>query len=170
MSEYKGHYYRECHCTGDNECHNCGGWIPSGTLYIEETDGARYKFCSLRCFREYADMHPIDTSVGSCFITTATCKSRNLPDDCHELTTLRAFRDTFMKKDPEMKAEVDEYYKIAPVICKNIDNLENSNEVYDSIRKLYLNDAVTAVDNQELQKAHDIYKKMVLDLKSKYYK
>lgn len=75
-----------------------------------------------------------------------------------------------MKKDSEIKAEVDEYYKIAPVICKNIDNLENSNEVYDSIRKLYLNDAVTAVDNQELQKAHDIYKKMVLDLKSKYYK
>lgn len=168
-SEYNGHYYRETCCTADQECHNCGRWIFAGNHYIEETDHW-YKFCSLKCFKEYADMYPRDSSVGSCFITTATCKSRNLPDNCHELTTLRAFRDTFMKKDPEMKAEVEEYYKIAPVICKNIDNLKNSNEVYDSIRKLYLNDAVTAVDNQDLQKAHDIYKKMVLDLKSKYYK
>ena len=114
-------------------------------------------------------MHPKDSSVGSCFITTATCKARNLPDDCHELTTLRAFRDSYMKKEPCMRAEVEEYYKIAPVICSNIDKLENSDEIYNSIREKYLHAAVSAVDNNQLQEAHDIYKQMVLDLKEKFY-
>ena len=170
MPEYNGHYYDVTSSTAEHECYNCGRYILSGDKYIEEKLGDGHNFCSLRCFREYADMNPKDSSVGSCFITTATCKSKNLPDDCHELTTLRSFRDTFMKKNPEMKAEVEEYYKIAPVICATINKLENSDEIYDSIRNLYLNDAVKAVDKQELQKAHDIYKKMVLDLKSKYYK
>lgn len=104
-----------------------------------------------------------------CFITTATCQSRHLPDNCHELETLRKFRDTFMKKNQEMKAEVEEYYQIAPVICKNISRQKNSTEVYDSIWNDYLKSAVAAVDNGENQKAHDIYKKMVLDLKEKWF-
>ena len=107
--------------------------------------------------------------VLGCFITTATCQSRHLPDNCHELETLRKFRDTFMRKNPEMEAEVEEYYQIAPVICENISRQKNSKEIYDSIWGDYLKSAVSAVDNGENQKAHDIYKKMVLDLKEKWF-
>ena len=107
--------------------------------------------------------------VLGCFITTATCQSRHLPDNCHELETLRKFRDTFMRKNPEMEAEVKEYYQIAPVICENISRQKNSKEIYDSIWRDYLKSAVSAVDNGENQKAHDIYKKMVLDLKERWF-
>lgn len=168
MNEYNGHYYHESRSTGETECSNCGtivhGWEHS---FIEDTS-ARKKFCCLRCFREYADMHPRDSSVGSCFITTATIKSRNLPDDCHELTSLRNFRDSFMKKDELMNAEVEEYYEIAPTICENIDKQENASEIYEEIYQKWIKDAVESCDNGDKQKAHDIYKSMVLNLKKRY--
>ncbi|MBO4385898.1 MAG: hypothetical protein J5817_02660 [Treponema sp.] len=173
MPWYNGHHYEETGQSSQGMCPQCGGY------FSEKSSGCRYyyvndttsnkKFCSVRCFKEYADMHPKDSSVGSCFITTATCKSRNLPDDCHELTTLRVFRDSFMKIDSVMRAEVEEYYKIAPVICSNIDKLENSDGIYNSIWKKYLAAAISAVDNNRLQEAHDIYKQMVLELKEKFY-
>ena len=166
MGTYNGYYFDDSHILGpqfDNfYCDNCGCYIPPGHRY---TTGGNRHFCGIRCFREWADMNP---RSDGCFITTATCKSRNLPDDCHELTTLRAFRDNFMKKDNEMKSEVMEYYEIAPSICSKIDRLENSSEIYDSIWKDYLCGAVDAVDAGDNLKAHEIYKSMVLDLKSRF--
>lgn len=120
-------------------------------------------YCSRRCITKAGD------TPSNCFITTATVHSRNLPDDCHELTALRAFRDTFMKKNDAMKAEVEEYYEIAPIICKNIDDEENSSEIYEWVYQRWIKDAVTACDCGDNQKAHDIYKEMVLELKEKYY-
>lgn len=34
---------------------------------------------------------------GWCFLTTACCKYKGLPDDCAELETLRRFRDNYLK-------------------------------------------------------------------------
>lgn len=121
-------------------------------------------FCSRRCAQEYSESNPSE----GCFITTATCQKRHLPDDCHELMTLRAFRDTYMKNNLEMKAEVAEYYEIAPKICENISKMENSEDIYESIWQNHLLDAVAAVDAGENEKAHTIYKNMVLELKEKY--
>ena len=47
--------------------------------------------------------------------------------------------------------------------------MKNSNVIYDDIWKDYLKDAVAAVDSGEFEKAYKIYKKMVLELKDKYY-
>ena len=168
---YKGHAYWQTKTNGEINCPTCGKHIPHGGSHIVvECDGNN--FCSLKCFKTWADMH--EPSVGSrhkaegCFITTAVCKTRNLPDDCHELTSLRKFRDNFMKKDPEINREVIEYYEIAPVICKNIDALPNSSDIYDSIWKEYLLDAVNAADAGDNQKAHSLYKAMVIKLKEQF--
>ncbi|MCR4953030.1 MAG: hypothetical protein K6A43_03050 [Treponema sp.] len=130
-------------------------------------------FCSQKCAYEWAEKEGVSTSKlrdlrNSCFITTATCKSRNLPDDCHELTVLRMFRDTFMKTDEKMSKEVEEYYLKAPAICSKIDKLENSAELYEEIYQNYIKPAVAAVEAGENDKAHDIYTKMFLSLEEKY--
>ena len=107
---------------------------------------------------------------GGCFITTAVCNTFNKPDDCHELTVLRKFRDEFMQSDSFMKSEVQEYYRLAPRICEEIDKQSNSAEIYSSIWEKWLKDAVAAVDSSENEKAHTIYKQMVLSLKAEYIK
>ncbi len=130
-------------------------WMVKGVSYR----GKKW-FCSEKCKTEYKNEH--------CFITTAVCKSRNLPDDCHELTALRHFRDTYMRNNAEMEAEVREYYEIAPKICESIVSLSNSGEIFDSIYQKWLKSAVNAVDNGNSEQAHSIYKDMVLSLKKEY--
>ena len=84
------------------------------------------------------------------------------------MTVLRKFRDEFMESDPAMKSEVEEYYRIAPKICDAIDKRTNAADIYNSIWENRLKDAVVAVDNAENDKAHRIYKEMVLNLKDEY--
>ena len=43
-----------------------------------------------------------------------------------------------------MKDEVEEYYRITPTICKNIDKDTNSSEIYESIYQKWIKDAVAA--------------------------
>lgn len=63
-----------------------------------------------------------------------------------------------------------EYYEIAPIICQNIDKKQNSSEIYENIYEKWLKSAVLAVDEGKNEEAHDIYKDMVLSLKSEYYR
>lgn len=155
-----------CNCYFDEFISVKGRFVPAGY---------EIRFCSERCYNDWMNAGgPSLTAYkiqnkSDCFITTATCRSRNLPDNCHELETLRAFRDKYMKENESMKADVQEYYKIAPVICRNIDKVKNSNVIYDDIWTNWLKDAVDAVDSGEFEKAYKIYKKMVLELKDKYY-
>ena len=46
---------------------------------------------------------------GGCFLTSACTEARGLPDDCHELTVLRSFRDGYLRSQPEGEAEIAEY-------------------------------------------------------------
>ena len=58
-----------------------------------------YKYC-----RNYDyDDCPIykGNDSGGCFLTSACTEARGLPDDCHELTVLRAFRDGYLRSQPE---------------------------------------------------------------------
>jgi len=158
-------------------------WKPRGTIpagerppigsWIQGDDGKPYKYT------ETTDGNrPIlyDPKTGKlegqnplCFITTAVCKTLQKPDDCEELMKFRFFRDTFMQETPEMRAEVAEYYIVAPKICDAIDKYgEEANEKYLSIWEEYLKPAFETLDNGKLHDAHDLYKKMVFELKGKY--
>jgi hypothetical protein len=102
-----------------------------------------------------------------CFITTAVCQTLKKPDDCEELKKFRRFRDTFMQETAEMRAEVQEYYDIAPQICAAIDSTgeKAATARYAAIWETSLKPAFTALETGDRQKAYDLYKDMVLDLK-----
>jgi len=69
-------------------------------------------------------------SAGICFLTTACCEHKGLPDDCEELTILRNFRDTFVPKDL-----IEEYYRIAPNICVKLQgDRDTLDKVYEAVR------------------------------------
>jgi len=99
-----------------------------------------------------------ESSFG-CFITTAVCKYFNKPDDCHELTVLRGFRDTFMQMTPERKAWVEKYYEEAPIICEAIAQLPTSEQeqVYTIFYTKYLLPAIAAIMNKEGARALQLY-------------
>lgn len=68
---------------------------------------------------------------GGCYLTTACCTWKGLPDDCEQLMTLRSFRDTFVPR-----LLIDEYYKIAPTIVRRIEkNEEKLKFVFEEVEK-----------------------------------
>ena len=58
------------------------------------------------------------SSTGGCFLTTACCEHKGLPDDCYELTTLRSLRDHYMKQSVFGNGLIKIYYETAPAIIE----------------------------------------------------
>jgi len=55
-----------------------------------------------------------------CFLTEATCGRMGLADDCFELSTLRKLRDGVLARSAEGRAEIGEYYALAPLVMQQL--------------------------------------------------
>jgi hypothetical protein len=90
-----------------------------------------------------------------CFLTTACCEYKGLPDDCEELETLRHFRDTYVPHEL-----VEAYYQKAPFIVKKVKNDVQTLEYIYKIVRL----CVDKIHKGELDGAVIEYKNMVVHL------
>lgn len=97
--------------------------------------------------------------LGGCFITTAMVDHFGLADDGVELTTLRNFRDTYMKSTEQGKKEVEEYYQLARDIDGKLRSIKDET-VWEKIRS-FINDAVFAIQAKNNLEAYFIYKNLV---------
>ena len=107
-------------------------------------------------------------SSSGCFITTAVCEILGKDDDCHELTSMRSFRDNWLKKQPSGEDEVQEYYAVAPQIVAAISSLGNADEIYSGICKNYIVPCVELTDKGDYPACHKIYRAMIESLRHKY--
>ena len=105
---------------------------------------------------------------GGCYLTTACVEQRGLPDDCDELTTLRLFRDGYMRTQPGGEEDILEYYEKAPKIVDVISKQNNKSEVYDYIYSDVIVPCVEYIKNGENEEAYEIYRSMVKELETKY--
>ncbi|MBR4947474.1 MAG: hypothetical protein IKZ29_02810 [Clostridiales bacterium] len=108
-------------------------------------------------------------NASGCFITTACLKrfKDNFDDDCYELTELRHLRDTFaMIQHP---SDVEEYYRIGPVIVEAINTQPDCDEIYADI---YENLVMTTISLSQVsyEAAYKHYKDYVNKLKARYCK
>jgi hypothetical protein len=103
-----------------------------------------------------------------CFITTAVCDCFNKPDDCYELTQFRLFRDKWLLYQPDGERLIGEYYDIAPIIVKAIDNEPKKMVIYQQIWDNYLCHCLSAIKNKDFESCKIVYTRMVNELKGKY--
>ena len=103
-----------------------------------------------------------------CFITTAVCKSLNKPDDCHELTTLRAYRDQYLLQECQEQELVEEYYRVAPDIVKHIDRQPSCDIIYKNILEEYIQPCIQLIEAGKNEACKELYMKMVRTLQEKY--
>lgn len=106
--------------------------------------------------------------LGLCFITTAVCQELGKPDDCEELTAFRAFRDGYLRSQPDGEALIQEYYNIAPGIVSCINTCSDRHESYARIRESYLEPCYQALCAGELERCKAQYVRMVRDLEQEY--
>ena len=109
-----------------------------------------------------------DSSDG-CYLTSACVYAKGLPDDCHELTVLRGYRDGWLRTAPEGEALIEQYYKEAPRIVSNINERSDQKSIYEKIYEEVVCPCVEYIENNEMKEALQLYKNMVLDLKKKYW-
>lgn len=102
-----------------------------------------------------------------CFITTACVEAMGLPDDCHELTTLRAFRDGYMSALPDGPALIAEYYRIAPQIVARIQAQPDASAILTGLYDRIV-ESVDCVQQGDDAKAMQVYSAMVLQLKRRF--
>lgn len=105
-----------------------------------------------------------------CFLTSACVEAKGLPDDCHELTVLRAFRDGYLRALPQGETEIEEYYSFAPQIVEAICQSGEAKAVFEVIYEELVIPCVEYIQQGENEKAHKLYKETLLSLKSKYLK
>jgi hypothetical protein len=102
-----------------------------------------------------------------CFLTTACVAERGLPDDCDELTTLRAFRDEYVARQPDGAALIRGYYAIAPGIVAAIHARADRTTVLDGIYAEIVR-CVRLVKAGEMPEALERYRAAVLELEQRY--
>lgn len=100
----------------------------------------------------------------SCFLTSACVDYLGKADDCEELTTLRHFRDNYMRSTDAGKTLVDEYYKIAPAIVENINKSEYKDLCYQYIYSV-VKYCVALIKQEKNEEALAEYQTMVVTLK-----
>lgn len=99
--------------------------------------------------------------IEDCYITTATMVATgNSDDNSYELTTMRKFRDDFMKATPAGKELIDNYYQVAPKVVAKLNARSDAKHVYTAIYNNYLAPAIAAIETGDNYHALSIYRAM----------
>ncbi len=125
-----------------------------------------YKYCRNYDYDDCPIYKGNDTS--GCFLTSACVEAKGLPDDCYELTTLRKFRDEYLANQPGGKAEICEYYHIAPQIVEAIKAGGESQAVFTRLYEELVKPCVGLIEAGENEQAHTLYRSTVGLLKNSY--
>ena len=107
-------------------------------------------------------------SSSGCIITTAACIALGKNDDCKELMTLRAYRDKIKANSSIVSDLIEEYYRIAPSLIKEIDKFKNRIDIYEKIWQNYISVTCEMIDNKDYSAATLKYIDMVKYLCDEY--
>ncbi len=95
-------------------------------------------------------------------------KNANFDDNCYELTTLRNFRDNYMKTYHE--GDVLYYYEVAPRILESIDKLGSRKKIMQNLYNELVIKVISYIEKSEFEKAYSYYKEYTCRLEEKYLK
>ena len=148
------------------------GWFSSKEIckvtdnQISSTTYKNYCYGNYERFPNYKPEQ--SDSSGGCYLTSACVEAMGLSDDCHELTTLRSFRDHWLSRQEGGREEIAEYYKIAPPIVEKIHSSENSLEVLKRLYAELVRPCVEFIQNGQNESAHALYRATTEMLKKEY--
>ena len=95
---------------------------------------------------------------GGCFLTSAAVAHMKQKDNGKVLTTLREFRDSYMRKNKEKSKDVAWYYENAPHIVAALDKRPDADKVYKKMYRDFIKPAYDAIQEGDNEYAYEIYK------------
>jgi len=103
-----------------------------------------------------------------CYLTTAMCNILGYKDDNYYLNTLRTFRDKTLKKNHKYIHLLLMYDAFGPLIANNLKNDPNNKDIATHLFNGYITKAVTAIENEKVEEAVNIYIAMTYTLAERY--
>ena len=131
-------------------------------------DNWYYKYCRNYDYDDCPIYKGDSGSSGACFLTSACTEAKGLPDDCDELTTLRFFRDTYLKNRNGGVKDIHEYYEKAPGIVAAIKAREDAVSLFEAIYQDLIVPCVKMIKQGEYEETYKKYKDYVLMLETQY--
>lgn len=119
-----------------------------------------YRYCRDYSYDECPDYKDGGSSGGGCYLTSACVKAKGLPDDCHELETLRKFRDEWLKAREGGEKAVLEYYRIAPGITDAINERSDAAEIWERVYRELVLPCVALIEQGKHEDAYELYREM----------
>jgi hypothetical protein len=107
-------------------------------------------------------------NTGGCFITTAVCIATGLGDDCDDLCTLRAFRDSYVLPTHSGQALLKEYSELGPKIATALLSLPNYKAVCTELYATHISTAVHFIKSGNQGAALGEYVQMVRQLQRRF--
>lgn len=148
------------------------GWFSSDYYCIKQEKAVDsdtyYKYCRNYDYKD-CPIYKHQSSSGGCFLTSACTAARGLPDDCHELTVLRNFRDNWLKQQPDGVTLITHYYEVAPKIVEAIDKLDNRLEIWDGVYRELVTPCVEMIEDGRYQEALELYRRTTEELRGMYF-
>ncbi|WP_175640202.1 GTPase family protein [Metabacillus schmidteae] len=116
-------------------------------------------------------IHNVWESVTSkCYITSSACLALGKGDHCEELNLFRRFRDKWLVHQNGGKADIEEYYRVAPKIVDQINSQPDSDAIYKKIWEDHLNECLQLIQKKSYVETRMVYSNMVNTLKKHYAK
>ena len=119
-------------------------------------DDVYQRYCKNYSYDE-CPIYKDDGSSSSCYLTSACVYAKGLPDDCHELETLRRFRDTWLKKQPGGQELVKRYYAIAPKIVGTINDNPDRKGIWEEIYEKMVLPCVKLIEEGKNTETVELY-------------
>ena len=104
-----------------------------------------------------------------CYLTSACVMARGLLDHCEELGTLRLFRDEYLARQPEGRAEIKQYYATAPRIVEAINRLPNHLEIWNRVYEELVQPCIRMIHANQHEQTHQLYKTYASNLAHTYF-
>lgn len=146
-------------------CKNCeygepqdSGWKWYCTYYKTLEDPDEVKDC--RMYR------PRGSGSSGCFLTTACCVYKGLPDDCYELQILRKLRDEYIKNQSYGEKLISDYYNEAPSIVESINNSKDRDCILEDTYQKILN-IISVIESGKNDEAVILYMMLLHELSMK---
>jgi|GEM_PF-3680155 len=103
----------------------------------------------------------------ACYITTAVTRHLGLPDDCHYLTVLRQFRQSYIL-DAGVQARIEDlryYDQVAPEIVSIVEARADAEAIWATLTSTIIA-AVREIECGRQSEAYNIYKTKILSLRA----
>ena len=135
-------------------------------------DAKCYSFCEAYSRSNYSRENMYENSKShqssGCYLTTAMCNILDYPDNNYYLNTLRTFRDTVLQQDFKYIPLLLSYDTIGPQIAYELENDENKVEIATNLFNKFITASVTAIENNKVNDAVNIYVAMTQSLAERY--